>query len=173
MVTEAASLAGEYLIEVTGNTGLPGAYRIEVRELGDCSSVSSPTLPLTQVFNFSAGQVRCLDVPLAADEAFEAVLEQRSNGTQYDLLLVGPDGQVWGQQDNQPQGGSYPTGDWTPHDPVIDRYSLSLRDDAPPGDYRLLVGMYDLSTGLRLPAFAADGQRLPDDAIQVAVLPLN
>ena len=92
VVTEASPLAGEYLIEVTGNNGLPGAYRIEVRELGDCSSVTSPTLPLTQIFSFNAGQVRCFDLPLGADEAFEAELEQTNNGTQYDLLLLGPGG---------------------------------------------------------------------------------
>lgn len=79
--------------------------------------------------------------------------------------LVGPDGQVWAQQDNQPQGGSYPTSAWSPFDTVVDRYELHLGAGASPGPYQLLVGQYDLDTGQRLPAVDAGGQRLPNDAI--------
>lgn len=84
--------------------------------------------------------------------------------------LVGPDGLVYGQQDNQPQGGRYPTTAWEVDQPVIDRYDLAVRDDAPTGEYRLLVGMYDLATGTRLPAVRDDGTRLPDDAVPMATL---
>jgi len=84
--------------------------------------------------------------------------------------LIGPDGQVWGQQDNQPQKGRYPTTAWALQDRVVDRYTLTLREGAPPGPYRLLVGMYDLNTGQRLPAVKGDGQRWPDDAILLTSL---
>ncbi|MCB0163686.1 MAG: glycosyltransferase family 39 protein [Anaerolineae bacterium] len=87
--------------------------------------------------------------------------------------LIGPDGQVWAQQDNQPQGGSYPTSTWTRFDTVVDRYELSLNDGAPPGQYQLLVGQYDLNTGQRLPAVDAAGQRLPNDAIVLGLLTLE
>jgi hypothetical protein len=84
--------------------------------------------------------------------------------------LIGPDGQVWGQQDNQPQAGRYPTTAWPVQDNVVDRYELKLKEGAPPGAYRLLVGMYDLVTGQRLAAIAADGAPLPDNAIPLATL---
>jgi hypothetical protein len=84
--------------------------------------------------------------------------------------LIGPDGQVWGQQDNQPQAGRYPTTAWPVQDKVVDRYELKLKEGAPPGAYRLLVGMYDLATGQRLAAIAADGAPLPDNAIPLATL---
>jgi hypothetical protein len=84
--------------------------------------------------------------------------------------LVGPDGQVWAQQDNQPQAGRYPTTSWEIRDTVVDRYSLPLRGGAPTGQYQLLVGMYDLQTGQRLQAIDAEGNRLPDDAIPLATL---
>jgi hypothetical protein len=115
---------------------------------------------------------------LSHDQPFQFALHwQAINPQQADYTvftqLIGPDGQVWAQQDNQPQGGNFPTTLWAPQDPVIDRYSLSLSDGAPPGQYRLLIGMYDLSTGQRLPTFTPDGQPVPDNAIQVAVLPLD
>ena len=84
--------------------------------------------------------------------------------------LVGPDGLVWGQQDNQPQGGRYPTTSWAVGQPVVDRYDLVLRPDAPAGQYQLLTGMYELETGQRLSAVAADGTRLPADAIPLTTL---
>jgi 4-amino-4-deoxy-L-arabinose transferase-like glycosyltransferase len=82
--------------------------------------------------------------------------------------LIGPDGLVWGQQDNQPQQGRYPTTAWSVGDRVVDRYIIPVRQDAPPGVYRLVVGMYSLATGERLPAIDEQGQRLPDDAITLS-----
>lgn len=79
--------------------------------------------------------------------------------------LIGPDGQVWAQQDNQPQQGRYPTSAWQIGEQVIDDYELILRDGAPFGDYQLYVGMYDLSTGKRLDAIPLIGFRRPDQAI--------
>jgi hypothetical protein len=87
--------------------------------------------------------------------------------------LIGPDGMVWAQQDNQPQGGRYPTTAWALQDKVVDRYELILPEGAPSGQYRLLVGMYELSTGQRLPAVSEDGNKLPDDAIPLATLTIE
>jgi 4-amino-4-deoxy-L-arabinose transferase-like glycosyltransferase len=84
--------------------------------------------------------------------------------------MVGPDGRVYGQQDNQPQGGRYPTTAWETGQVVIDRYDLTLGEGAPRGQYRLLVGMYDLATGVRLTAMDEDGRRLPDDAVELTTL---
>jgi hypothetical protein len=80
--------------------------------------------------------------------------------------LLGPDGQVWAQWDNPPQGGRYPTPAWQTTDSVVDRYALALREGAPPGEYRLLAGMYDAVTGERLPV-EVNGQPQPDNAIEV------
>ena len=81
--------------------------------------------------------------------------------------LIGPDGLVWGQQDNQPQAGRYPTTSWDLRDKVVDRYDLELRKGAPVGEYRLIVGMYDLKTGQRLAAVDKEGNHLADDAIML------
>jgi uncharacterized membrane protein len=86
--------------------------------------------------------------------------------------LLGSDGQVWAQWDNPPQAGRYPTTAWTEADRVADRYSLTLREGAPPGDYRLLVGMYDPATGDRLPV-AIDGRPQPEQAIELTTLSIS
>jgi 4-amino-4-deoxy-L-arabinose transferase-like glycosyltransferase len=78
--------------------------------------------------------------------------------------LVGPDGQVWAQWDNPPQGGRYPTTAWLQQDEVVDRYTLTLNQGAPDGDYQLLVGMYNPTTGERLPV-SKNGFPQPNNAI--------
>ncbi len=84
--------------------------------------------------------------------------------------LLGPDGQIQAQQDNRPQGGTFPTVEWLPGDLIVDEYRLAVRPEAPPGRYTLEIGMYRLETGERLAAYTADGQRWPDDAIRLPVV---
>lgn len=78
--------------------------------------------------------------------------------------LLGPDGRVWGQQDNQPRGGWYGTSLWQPGQVVTDDYAFQVSADAPPGEYRLLVGWYNSQTLERLPL--ADGT----DFVEAGVL---
>jgi hypothetical protein len=73
--------------------------------------------------------------------------------------LLGPDGQVWAQQDNPPGQGALPTSGWLQGEYVADPYRLLLKPEAPAGEYRLEVGMYDPATGARLAA--ADAAGLP------------
>ena len=81
--------------------------------------------------------------------------------------LVGPDGKLWGQHDAEPAGGSAPTITWAAGEFVSDTHVIHLMPEAPPGDYRLLVGMYHEASGQRLPAFL-DGKRMPNDALPLA-----
>jgi hypothetical protein len=78
--------------------------------------------------------------------------------------LVGPDGQLYGQWDNPPVRGTYPTTDWLPGEWVVDQYEIAVSPAAPPGEYRLLVGLYDPGTGARLPVLNDDGQPEGDHA---------
>jgi len=64
--------------------------------------------------------------------------------------LLGPDGRLHGQIDSWPVQGTYPTSAWPAGEKVTDRYSVKLNADAPPGAYRLEVGMYLLATNTRL-----------------------
>jgi hypothetical protein len=65
--------------------------------------------------------------------------------------LIGPDGQVWGQRDNQPGGGWYGTPLWPLGQPVADHYAFQIQAGAPAGSYRLIAGLYDAETLQRIP----------------------
>ena len=65
--------------------------------------------------------------------------------------------------DGEPCAGWYPTSQWHPGEIVEYQLALSLPPDLAPGVYDLAVGMYDWTTGERLPVSQAN-QREPDRA---------
>jgi len=73
------------------------------------------------------------------------------------------------QGDGPPMGGDYPTRLWEPGEVIADRHAVTVQADAPPGRYRLAVGLYRLADGLRLPVWDADGVPQPGERV---VLPL-
>jgi hypothetical protein len=66
------------------------------------------------------------------------------------LQLLDPNGGLLAQHDSQPNGGYSPTSTWNPGEQVLDRHGLALPPDLPAGDYRLIAGLYDPTTGVRL-----------------------
>ena len=52
--------------------------------------------------------------------------------------------------DRPPLDGAYPTSTWLPGQTILDPRHIPL-PAAPPGEYRLIVGLYDPATGARLP----------------------
>lgn len=60
------------------------------------------------------------------------------------------EGKPVAQYDAQPRRGRYPTSAWQPSEIVPDDFVIPTAAGIPPGDYRLLVGLYDLATGQRL-----------------------
>jgi 4-amino-4-deoxy-L-arabinose transferase-like glycosyltransferase len=86
------------------------------------------------------------------------------------IHLRDKDGQIVAQEDVQPQNGRAPTSLWAIGETVIDRHQIGLGADAPPGPYRLYVGVYYWGTGERLPLEERPSGRLPDDTL---VLPVS
>ena len=76
------------------------------------------------------------------------------------------------------QGDKVAQLDWQPHDtagllpatawPVVDTQTLALPADLPPGNYRLIVGLYNWQDGTRLPV-QGDATR-PDDTIDLGLV---
>ncbi len=93
---------------------------------------------------------------------WEAVAELDEDYTVF-VHLMDVEGRVWRQKDSQPASGFYPTTSWEKGEIVRDQYDVAIPAEAPPGDYRLEVGLYRAETGERLPACAEDGRRLPGD----------
>jgi hypothetical protein len=58
---------------------------------------------------------------------------------------------VAAQHDGQPMGELRPTTTWQPGETIHDQFAIPLPPDLPSGQYRLRVGLYDLSTQTRLP----------------------
>ena len=72
------------------------------------------------------------------------------------IHLLDSEGKLWSQLDSQPLGGTHPTSEWTEGEIVIDKLALPLAPDLPSGNYRLVVGWYELASMERLPAFGED-----------------
>jgi hypothetical protein len=81
--------------------------------------------------------------------------------------LVDPDGTIYGQWDKEPgERSKQPTTGWMEGEVVVDPISVPLATDAPPGNYRLLVGLYLAPDGPRLPLRDASGA-ITSDALEL------
>ncbi|MBZ0274542.1 MAG: hypothetical protein K8I60_00270, partial [Anaerolineae bacterium] len=82
------------------------------------------------------------------------------------LQLLNEGGILVAQRDSEPGGGSLPTVDWTPGETVSDHHGLLIPPDLPPGDYALIVGLYDINdSSARLPV--GDGDYLDLGTVSV------
>lgn len=84
------------------------------------------------------------------------------------LHLIAPDGSLAAQYDRAPLQGVVPTTLWRSRELLLDAYDLEIPADLAPGDYRLLIGLYDLPTLTRLPV-QIDGEPA-GDTIHVATI---
>ena len=89
----------------------------------------------------------------------------RRSDTSYTIFahLLDEQSRIWGQQDNLPLQGTYPTTGWLPEEVVIDPYQIPVHDDAPSGTYKIEIGLYDGATGIRLPVVDPASQTLLGD----------
>ncbi len=83
--------------------------------------------------------------------------------------LVGGDGRIWGQRDDFPAQGTKPTSSWLKGEYVEDAYTIPIDPGAPTGEYQLLVGLYDLGSGQRLPVVGDEDQTLGDHTVLTRV----
>lgn len=76
---------------------------------------------------------------------------------------------TWGQRDSVPGADTLPTTSWMEGEILTDEYEIVADPEAPPGEYVIEIGMYDASTGERLPIHM-DGQRLEGDRLLLGVV---
>jgi 4-amino-4-deoxy-L-arabinose transferase-like glycosyltransferase len=93
----------------------------------------------------------------------------RPIGTNYQVFNHLYDGTMWGQRDGTPGCALRPTVLWEPGQVVWDEYTIPIDPSTPAGEIPLLVGMYRLDNGERLPVQDADGVPI-GDAIPLAVV---
>ena len=82
--------------------------------------------------------------------------------------LLGEDNKLWDQKDDIPMKGRHPTTQWQEGEVIVDEHDMIVKEKIPEGKYRLEVGMYNLDTGERLPAFKS-GRRLEGDKILLEI----
>ena len=66
--------------------------------------------------------------------------------------LLDQTGTIRGYGDSEPGGGQFPTPGWLPGEYLADAHPLVIAAGAPPGSYRIAIGLYDPATGERLTA---------------------
>jgi hypothetical protein len=74
-------------------------------------------------------------------------------------------GQFVTGQDAMPRQNTFPTTAWPTGRVIDDQHVIPLPADISPGEYRVVVGMYYLPTGERLPVKDATGERILNDVI--------
>jgi hypothetical protein len=81
-------------------------------------------------------------------------------------------GELLATGDGPPVNGAFPTRLWQPGDRAIDAHLIRVTDEilSTIGDYRVGIGLYDLNSGQRLPAWQA-GQPLPDAVVLLEMGP--
>ncbi len=95
---------------------------------------------------------------------FWQCLEEMDEGYTAFVHLVDGKGHIWGQKDNPPVDGFYPSTKWQAGEVVRDQYDLLISPDTPVGDYKINVGMYRAETGERLPVLS-DSKVVQDDKV--------
>ncbi|MEE8390489.1 MAG: hypothetical protein V3S14_06790 [Anaerolineae bacterium] len=103
--------------------------------------------------------------PLAVTLYWRALTEMDEDYTVFVHLFDDAD-VLYAQGDGPPLGNDYPTSFWSPGEVLADTHILLLQR-APPVSGYLLVGLYRLTDGTRLPVYTARGERVPNDAIML------
>ena len=65
--------------------------------------------------------------------------------------LADPTAHPVAQNDAEPQNRAYPTSVWQAGEEVEDPHTIDIPAATPPGQYQLVVGLYDHTTGIRVP----------------------
>jgi hypothetical protein len=174
---------GLYDFNETGRPGLPAIDREgqPVTPVIGQLKLAAPTQPPPNAPPLAdfADQIRLADYRFegctARQEACHLTLTWLAEGrpsADYTVFI-----QLWqaGQQvagfDTPPLNNDYPTGWWDAGEVIVDPHPLDLSGVAP-GEYRVLVGLYHLASGDRLPA-TVGGAPLPDNALDLGTIRLR
>lgn len=141
VILEPVKIANPNAPQVTVTTPLTNETRI-----GDFAQLLGYDLPIREIH---PGQTITLTL------YWRAVARPDRDYTVFAQVLDQAQTSVWGQRDQQPQQGRYPTSIWEPGETISDTYSITIKPDTKPGTYLLQIGMYRLDTQQRLPVTAA------------------
>lgn len=166
-VAEGAEAPSRLRVEVglydSANRETLGAMRVGETKLAPPKSVPDPDQQLAVKFADGIA-LRGYDLEPAAPTAGQTLTvtlhwaAQKAPSADYQVFvhLLGEANQLLAQGDGPPLMGDYPTSLWTEGEIIADPHRIDLPADLSAGDYRVLVGMYDLETMDRLPCAGGD-----------------
>ncbi len=79
--------------------------------------------------------------------------------------LRGPADAVFAQSDRVPCNFTLNEADWRPGNIVLETYDLPIPVETPPDTYRVMLGMYPLDSGARLPVTESELDHTPDSIL--------
>lgn len=138
-----------------------GGARLAGVAIGDPSADGEPPM-LALTHEFKAGGVLGLRTFWEVEEPF---------GQDYLIFvhLLDASNQRPTQRDAPPWQGRFPTSSWRPGTLVVDANDVYLPPGLAPGEYRIVVGMYDPVSGARAPV-TIGGAPLPDGMVEVGTI---
>ncbi len=178
--------SGDYRFFVIDGEGQPAPFgRLAIRQRST-SFLTAADVVISNRLDARFGQgIRLLGYDLAAPssrpgETVGLTLYWTSDGglaTRYkvfthllgDVFNAGGGNFLWGQADNEPAANTRPTTTWREGEVIVDEYAIPVDPAAPPGAYRIEVGLYDAITGERLPVLDSDGSPMGDHVILTVV----
>jgi 4-amino-4-deoxy-L-arabinose transferase-like glycosyltransferase len=88
------------------------------------------------------------------------------------IHLLDAAGKTVAQRDAPPWQGHFPTSSWHPGSIVVDVNDLPLPAGLPPGDYTIVIGMFDPASGAH-PTTRVNGQTQTTDAVRLTTISIK
>jgi hypothetical protein len=178
--------SGEYGFYILGAGGQPARFGNLTIQQKQASFLTIDDVTITNRVDATFGDaIRLLGYDLATpearpDETIDLTLYWASDGDirqRYkvfthllgDVFNAAEGNFLWGQADNEPAANTRPTTTWRAGEVIVDEYAIPVAAGAPPGTYRIEVGLYDPVTGQRLPVLGPDGAAEADHLILTPV----
>jgi hypothetical protein len=149
---------GDYTLQVSLNNLSHPAGLIPVRRLDKPPVQYSTSGNFGDLLTFGGADITPLPVGEGGEPEVAMKLlwqARRPLSASYTTFVhvIDAAGNLWGQVDRIPTPGrsELPTDQWDVGEWIVDSFQLALKPDTPPGNYTLLIGVYNSQTVERLP----------------------
>lgn len=166
---------GEYGVELFGRKPLRCGWFSPLKESCPIGNVDVRGIPLPPNATNYADQIALLNIDVPTPQLipagiFELTLHWQSLAPQPEdytvfVQVLDQNDQIVGQVDSWPVQGTYPTTQWQVGETISDPYKIQLSADLTSGNYRLIIGLYNLRTLQRLPILDQNGIPINDKSI--------
>jgi mannosyltransferase len=133
--------------------------------------ISTPFGPHITLLGYTVGSDTAVAGDILPITLFWQTAETLNTRYKVFIHLVDNGGPPLAQRDSEPGGGLALTTTWTPGETVVDNHGLFLPPDLPAGQYRLLLGLYDLTEPTARLSVVVDGQTA--DTLLLAIITIQ